>query len=179
MASLALIILLVLILQHGNLLTNMVNSEHLHDLGKLMFGFVVFWAYIAFSQFMLIWYANIPEETIWYAHRLRHGWEFVTILLALGHFVIPFFVLLSRTTKRNKQVLWGVTIWLLLMHYLDLYWLVMPVHSEGFHPHLLDLLTLLGVSGLFSAALIRLMVGPALIPTRDPRLAESLSFENM
>jgi len=179
MASLALIILLVLILQRGNLLTNMVNSEHLHDLGKLMFGFVVFWAYIAFSQFMLIWYANIPEETIWYAHRLHHGWEFVTVFLALGHFVIPFFVLISRTTKRNKPVLFGATVWLLLMHYLDLYWLVMPVFSEGFHPHLLDLLTLLGVGGLFSAVLISLMVGQALIPTRDPRLAESLSFENM
>jgi hypothetical protein len=179
MGALALIILLVLILQRGDLLTNMVNSEHLHDLGKLLFGFVVFWAYIAFSQFMLIWYANIPEETIWYAHRLSHGWEFVSVLLAVGHFVIPFFVLISRTTKRNKLVLVGATVWLLFMHYLDLYWLVMPVHSEGFHPHILDPLTLVGVGGLFLAALIRLMVGPALVPTRDPRLAESLSFENM
>lgn len=179
MGALALIILLVLILQRGDLLTNMVNSEHLHDLGKLLFGFVVFWAYIAFSQFMLIWYANIPEETIWYAHRLSHGWEFVSVLLAAGHFVIPFFVLISRTTKRNKLVLVGTTVWLLFMHYLDLYWLVMPVHSEGFHPHILDPLTVVGVGGLFLAALIRLMVGPALVPTRDPRLAESLSFENM
>lgn len=179
MASLALIILLVLILQKGELLTNMVNSEHLHDLGKLLFGFVVFWAYIAFSQFMLIWYANIPEETIWYAHRFSHGWEFVSVLLALGHFVLPFFVLISRTTKRNRSVLVGVTIWLLFMHYVDLYWLVMPVFSEGFHPHLMDLLTLLGIGGISSAVLIRLMVGPALVPTRDPRLAESLSFENI
>jgi hypothetical protein len=179
MGALALIILLVLILQRGDLLTNLVNSEHLHDLGKLMFGFVVFWAYIGFSQFMLIWYANIPEETIWYAHRLSHGWEFVSVLLAVGHFVIPFFVLISRTTKRNRLVLVGATVWLLFMHYVDLYWLVMPVHSEGFHPHMLDLLALVGVGGLFLAVLIRLMVGPALVPTRDPRLAESLSFENM
>ncbi|UCF37044.1 MAG: hypothetical protein JSU96_19980, partial [Acidobacteriota bacterium] len=180
MSNLAFLLLLVLILQRFGLLTNIVNSEHIHDLGKLMFGFVVFWAYIAFSQFMLIWYANIPEETLWYAHRWHHGWQYASILLAVGHFCFPFFLLLSRSAKRNRGVLVLATIWLLFMHYLDLYWLVMPgFQTEGLHPHVLDLLTFVGIAGLSFALVLQLMMKPSLVPTQDPRLAESLSFENM
>jgi hypothetical protein len=180
MSAIALIILMTLTLQRWGMVTSLVNSEHFHDLGKLLFGFVVFWAYIAFSQFMLIWYANIPEETLWFAHRWHHGWEVASVLLAAGHFVVPFFVLLPRSTKRKRSLMVLITIWLLAMHYLDMYWLVMPVYqTEGLHPHLLDVLTLFGVVGLFVAILTSLMVRPALIPTKDPRLAESLSFENI
>jgi hypothetical protein len=179
-AILSTLILLVLALQRYGLLLNIVSEEHFHDLGKLLFGFVVFWAYIAFSQFMLIWYASIPEETIWYAHRLHHGWEYVSFLLAAGHFVLPFFLLLSRNSKRKRIVLVGATLWLLGMHYVDLYWLVMPsFQAEGLHPHWLDLTLLIGLGGLFLAVLLRLMAKPLLIPRRDPRLAESLSFENI
>jgi len=177
---LCLLILLVLLLQRYGLLESIVSEEHLHDLGKLLFGFVVFWAYIAFSQFMLIWYANIPEETLWYAHRLHHGWEYLSFLLAAGHFVLPFFLLISRDAKRNHAVLMTGTVWLLVMHYVDLYWLVMPSYqTEAFRPHWLDLLSLLGLGGVFVAGLFRLMAKPLLIPRRDPRLAESLSFENI
>jgi hypothetical protein len=179
-AFLALLIALILILQGFRLLSNIISTEHFHDLGKLLFGFVVFWAYIAFSQFMLIWYANIPEETIWYAHRAEHGWEILTIALGLGHFVLPFFFLLSRTTKRKRTALLAAALWLLFMHYLDLYWLVMPnLQSHGLHPHWLDLTTFLALAGLHLAGLIWLMNRPALIPVKDPRLAESLSFENI
>ena len=179
-AILSTLILMVLALQRHDLLLNIVSEEHFHDLGKLLFGFVVFWAYIAFSQFMLIWYANIPEETIWFAHRLQHGWEHVSFLLAAGHFVLPFFLLLSRNSKRKRTVLVGATLWLLAMHYVDLYWLVMPsFQAEGLHPHWLDLTLLIGLGGLFLAGLLRLMAKPLLIPCRDPRLAESLSFENI
>ena len=177
---LCLLILLVLLLQRYGLLASIVSEEHLHDLGKLLFGFVVFWAYIAFSQFMLIWYANIPEETLWYAHRLHHGWEYLSFLLAAGHFVLPFFLLISRDAKRNHAVLMTGTVWLLVMHYVDLYWLVMPSYqTEAFRLHWLDLLSLLGLGGVFVAGLFRLMAKPLLIPRRDPRLAESLSFENI
>jgi hypothetical protein len=180
MSALAFLILQFLIFQRYGLLSNILNLEHFHDLGKLLFGFVVFWAYIAFSQFLLIWYAAIPEETAWYAHRLAHGWQYVSILLVVGHFALPFFLLLSRRAKRNRTVLTAATIWLLVMHYVDLYWLVMPAMPGGeFRPHPVDLLAFVGVGGLFLAVLVRLAIRPALVPTRDPRLAESLSFENI
>jgi uncharacterized membrane protein YpjA len=156
-----------------------VTAEHYHDLGKLLFAFVVFWAYIGFSQFMLIWYANMPEETIWYRHRLEHGWERVTVALVLGHFVLPFFFLLSRDVKRRRGTLAVAALWLLAMHYVDLYWLVMPAVSESFRPHWLDLVALVGVGGLALGAFGWLVRGPALVPVADPRLPESLSFENM
>ena len=99
------------------------SSEHLHDLGKLLFAFTVFWAYIAFSQFFLIWYGNIPEETIWYRIRLAGGFKLVTIALAVGHFALPFFFLLPRAIKRNAATLVMAAVWLLAMHFVDVYWL--------------------------------------------------------
>jgi len=118
--------LILLALALSPTLGEVITEEHFHDLGKLLFAFVVFWAYIAFSQFMLIWYGNIPEETLWYAHRTGPGWEGVTVALAAGHFVLPFFVLLSRDVKRRVPTLAAGAVWMLAMHYLDLYWLVMP-----------------------------------------------------
>ncbi len=127
-------------------LAGLVTAEHDHDLGKLLFGFVVFWAYIAFSQFMLIWYGNLPEETVWYAERLVPGWRTVTILLALGHFVLPFFFLLPRVTKRRRGLLLPAAVWLLAMHWLDLYWLVMPaLRPADATPRWVDLVALVGV----------------------------------
>jgi hypothetical protein len=161
-------------------LEGLVTAEHYHDLGKLLFGFVVFWAYIAFSQFMLIWYGNIPEETAWYAERLHGTWRGATLALALGHFVLPFFYLIFRRVKRRRSTLVAGCVWLLAVHYLDLYWLAMPaIHPEGFAPSLLDLTAFVGVGGLFLAAVGWLARKPALLPVGDPRLPESLSFENM
>ncbi|MDA2926472.1 quinol:cytochrome C oxidoreductase [Acidobacteria bacterium AH-259-G07] len=177
-AGLAFLVLIALWLQR-EALSRVVSFEHFHGLGKLLFGFMVFWAYIAFSQFLLIWYANIPEETVWYAQRLTHGWWWVTAFLALGHFVLPFFFLLPREVKRKRVTLVTAGVWLLAMHYLDLYWLVMPnLHPEGFHPHLLDATTWIALGGLFLGFLGISMRHSALVPIRDPRLAESLSFEN-
>ena len=179
-SSLSFLILMLFVLLRRNRLSGVINDEHFHDLGKLLFGFVVFWAYIAFSQFMLIWYGNLPEETIWFAQRWRNGWQYVSILLAVGHFVIPFFVLLSRGAKRNRVILGGVAVWMLLMHYLDLYWLVAPaVDPAGPQFYLPGLLVFLGLGGLFLGMLIHVSMGSALVPTKDPRLAESLSFENI
>ena len=182
---LALVVLLAVALERRRgPLAGIVTPEHYHDLGKLLFGFVVFWAYIGFSQFMLIWYGNLPEETVWYRHRFEHGWYPVSVAVAVGCFVVPFFFLLGRDVKRHRLTLSAAAIWLLVFHYVDIYWLVMPSAlvagpTPGFSPHWLDLLTLVAVGGLFAGALGRLMVGSALIPVADPRLAESLSFENM
>lgn len=180
LAILSALILLILALQGKGLLADAIGVEHLHDLGKLLFGFVVFWGYIAFSQFMLIWYGNIPEETAWYYHRLQHGWTGVTVVLVLGHFVLPFFFLLSREVKRKRLTLGLAAAWVLVFHYVDLYWLVMPgLQEHGFSPHVLDLTSLIGLGGLFLAGLGLLMRGASLVPLKDPRLEESLSFENI
>jgi hypothetical protein len=176
----SLLIFLVLRLKAGGALTRVVTGEHFHDLGKLLFGFVVFWAYIGFSQFMLIWYANLPEETFWFDLRWADpGWRWASIFLAAGHFVVPFFFLISQPVKRNRVTMTIAALWMLFMHYVDIYWLVMPtLHHESFHLSLLDLTCWLGIGGLFLAALGTLMQRGSLVPVRDPRLAESLAFEN-
>jgi len=171
--------LLGVLLRWGGLLRDVITAEHFHDLGKLLFAFTVFWAYIAFSQFMLIWYANIPEETAWYAHRAG-GWLGTSTLLALGHFVVPFFFLLPRGIKRAPTSLFLAALWIMAMHYVDIYWLVMPVlYHHGPHPTLFDALTFVGVGGLFVAIFARQLCRHPLIPTRDPRLPESLTFQNI
>lgn len=172
--------LLAAALRRSGVLGGTVTTEHFHDLGKLLFAFTVFWAYIAFSQYLLIWYGNIPEETIFYLHRSEGSWQVLTAMLAWGHFGLPFLFFLPRGVKRRGGLLVGGAVWLLLMHLADLHWLVMPVlHEHGFEPTLLDLTTLLGVGGSFLAAIGWQLRRRALIPVRDPRLPESMLFENV
>lgn len=175
----SLLILMVLQLQREGPLKSLVNQEHYHDLGKMMFGFIVFWAYLAFSQFMLIWYANIPEETFWFDMRWQNGWQNVSIFLAAAHFFVPFFWLISQPAKRSRWRLLAGALWILFMHWVDIFWIVMPTHSEGFHVSLVDVTCWLGVGSLFFAVLAYLMRGRSLVPVRDPRLAESLAFESV
>jgi hypothetical protein len=159
------------------------TREHYHDVGKLAFGFVVFWAYIAFSQYMLIWYANIPEEAAFYWPRQGdHWWIGVSLLLLFGHFFAPFLALISRIPKRRPGLLSLAAVWLLAMHWLDLYWLVAPrpdASAAGVPLHATDGALLVGLGGLFAFAILRPMARRPLLPARDPRLAESLTFENV
>ncbi|HET9766774.1 MAG TPA: hypothetical protein VFS60_07995 [Thermoanaerobaculia bacterium] len=179
MSAFALLIVLALLLQRRGVLGGVVTMEHFHDLGKLMFAFVVFWSYIAFSQFMLQWYANIPEEANWFAERLHHGWLPLSQALVIGHFAVPFFFLLMRDVKRHRGGLWASALWLLLMEWLDLYWLIMPgLYHEGPRIHLLDVLFFLALGAVFVGTLAWTLRGKALVPVNDPRLAESLAFEN-
>jgi hypothetical protein len=157
-----------------------ITAEHLHDLGKLLFAFTVFWAYIAFSQFFLIWYGNIPEETVFFLARLQGGFKLVTIALAVGHFGVPFFFLMPRAVKRNPATLVGAALWLLAMHYVDVYWLVIPsIQGLGARPGLVDVAALATVGGVFLAGFGWLLVKSPLVPAFDPRLSESLAFENV
>ena len=167
-------------LQRAGRLQGLISLEHYHDMGKLVFAFVVFWAYIGFSQYMLIWYANIPEETIWYEYRSVGPWATVSIVLILGHFVAPFFFLLSKHMKRRTGVLLTGAVWILLMHWLDVNWLVWPQTSPDRIPWgLVDLGLFVGMGGLFFAFVFQRMSRHALIPVGDPRLPESLQFENV
>jgi hypothetical protein len=126
LSSLAVITLLSLVLQSCGLLRGAVSVEHYHDLGKLTFGFVIFWAYIAFSQYMLIWYANIPEETQFFMPRQIGPWVAVSLALIVIHFVLPFFGLMSRHAKRGMSILGFWLVWLLVAHAYDVFWLIMP-----------------------------------------------------
>ena len=172
--------LVVVGLKPFKLLDDVVGPEHYHDLGKLLFAFTVFWAYIGFSQYFLIWYGNIPEETIFFRHRMHGSWGSVSFLLAFGHFIVPFFFLMPRSVKRNARLLTIGAAWLLVMHLVDVIWLIVPtIHPEGFHIGLSDVFALIAVSALFKSVLFRLLAGAPLVPVKDPRLPESLSFENM
>ncbi|QOJ15679.1 MAG: quinol:cytochrome C oxidoreductase [Planctomycetia bacterium] len=173
--------------QGSGKLTRAITKEHYHDLGKLMFAFVVFWTYIAFSQYMLIWYANIPEETRWYLVRQSGDWWQVSLALLLGHFCIPFVLFISRHPKRSKATLFIFAVWVLLMHWLDLFYLTRPPEAPegllagtggGIPLHLLDALCIVGVGGLFWAWVASALARHSLVPERDPWLKESLAFEN-
>jgi hypothetical protein len=175
----ALLSVMAVAMRQAGLLDTVVTAEHLHDLGKLLFAFTAFWAYIAFSQFFLIWYANLPEETVWYEARLKGSWTAVSLLLMAGHFGAPFFYLMGRAVKRRGWTLAVGGVWLLAMHFVDLYWQVMPtLHPEGLSPSLLDVAAFLAVGGCYVATAGWLLRRQALVPLRDPRLAESLAFEN-
>lgn len=175
----ALLSVVVPAMRAARLLDTVISAEHLHDIGKFLFAFTAFWAYISFSQFFLMWYANIPEETIFYKARMEGSWMTVSLFLMAGHFVAPFFYLMGRSVKRNGATLAVGGAWILLMHFVDLYWQVMPtLHPEGLRPSLLDVAALMTVGGCFVATASWLMRRHALVPLRDPRLAESLAFEN-
>ena len=179
LAGFAFLALAAVSLRRSGLVQGGIGSEHFHDLGKLLFAFTAFWAYIGFSQYFLIWYGNIPEETVWYRDRLEGGWRTVSVLLALGHFVVPFFFLLPRAMKRSGPALAAAASWLLLMHYVDVYWMVVPSLHERPAPGLADLGALLAVGGAFLAAFGALLRRHPLLPVGDPRLPESLAFENV
>jgi hypothetical protein len=175
----ALLSVVAVAMRRPGLLDTVISAEHLHDLGKLLFAFTAFWAYIAFSQFFLIWYANLPEETSWYKARIEGSWMQVSLFLMAGHFGVPFFYLMGRAVKRRGWTLAVGGAWLLAMHFVDLYWQVMPtLHPDGLRPSALDVAALVAIGGCFVAAASWLMRRQALVPLRDPRLAESLAFQN-
>jgi hypothetical protein len=167
-------------LQRSGRLAHAITVEHYHDMGKLIFAFTIFWAYIAFSQYMLIWYANLPEETGWYLRRQTGGWQAVSLLLLFGHFIVPFLVLLPRWVKRDGRLLVLPAVWMLAMHWMDIYWLVMPeMGAKGVPLGLMDLACFLAVGGTFVAAAARRLRDRSLVPEGDPRLQESLAFESV
>jgi len=151
--------------------------EHFHSLGKFLLAFTAFWAYVAFSQFMLIWIANLPEEVPWYVLRIDGGWRWVGAFLALGHFLVPFFLLLNRRVTRNPAALARVAVWILLVHWIDLYWVIMP-HLDRAGPRLSlwDLAAFLGVGGVAVAFAVFRMRGTVAVPIRDPYLEDSLRY---
>src|SRR5205085_9905852 len=172
--SLATSVLVVLTLRSAGYLRHTITVEHLHDVAKLMFAFTVFWAYIAFAQYFLIWYGNMPEETQFYLLRRNGSWYTASILLPILNFVVPFFLLLPRANKRNPVTLALAALWILLTHALDLYWQVLPVlHQDTARFHWVDAAAAVCVFGavlLSSAGGVQRLPW---IPDRGAGLAES------
>lgn len=180
-ATLAAVVLIALWLRGKGLLTNTIKTPHYNDLGKLMFGFTVFYAYIAFSQFFLIYYANIPEETLWFYHRLEGGWEYVTYGLLLGRFVLPFFVLLPMANKSNLTILKWTAAWIVFIHFVEQFWIVMPnrgiLNPEFHHIHFswMDATLAIALVGIALGLFFRQFSRHGMVAVNDPRYLESLN----
>lgn len=172
----AALILIVMFLWKQGILTNTIKKDHIYDLGVQLFGFTVFYAYIAFSQFLLIYYANIPEETVWYMERLNGGYEYLAYFYLFGRFVIPFVVLLPRWTKSNFKIVGSVSALILASHLVELYWIVMPVlHHHGFHFDWITITSFLGLGGIFMGLFFYRFKQNKMVPINDPKLADSLN----
>lgn len=173
-STLALLCLMSLYVIHKGWARGLVTMEHVHDLAKYTKAFTVFWAYIAFSQFMLIWYANLPEETIFYLHRSHGGWLFVSISLLVFRFVVPFLALLPRWAKRTPSHLASVCVLILVMQYVDLYWLIYPNYSSDFVAFSwMEIGAFLGFLGGFGLVVTQFLAKYNLLPIKDPRKQES------
>jgi hypothetical protein len=175
--AIALLILAVLGLTRTPALMDAVRMPHWLSLGKLLLAFTCFWAYIAFSQYMLVWIGNLPDTVPWVLLRQDHAWRWVAVALIVGHFVVPFLLLLSRARKMAPLRLAPVAAWILVMHYVDLYWLVMPpVRTDSIAPDIAHLTAFFGVGGAAIAVGIALLRGQHALPVRDPFLADSLAY---
>lgn len=171
--------ILSFVLQKSGRLTSVISVEHFHDLGKMTNAFTLFWAYIGFSQFMLIWAANIPEEAVFFRPRMFTEWKWASLALIIFHFAIPFVGMMSRHVKRNPPFLALWCAYMLGVHLFDLYWLVMPTYSPTemvIHP--IDLLCLAGVGGLFVFGALAAFGNARLLAIKDPRLGASIGFIN-
>jgi hypothetical protein len=156
-------------------LDGIVNDNHLHDLGKFMFAFTVFWAYIGFSQFMLIWYANLPEETGYFIHRFHGQWMYVSAFLLVGKFLLPFFVLLPRDAKRNPQILCFVGVFMLFAQWIDVLWMVQPeFFKDGPQLGWIEAGITLGFLGVFGLTVSRFLAKYNVVAIGDPRLPEAV-----
>ncbi len=177
LSAMALVIVLLVGFRDESPFTQVVRPQVVHDLGKLLFAFVMLWAYVNFSQFLIIWSGNLPEEIPWYVRRLRGGWQWLAFLVLVFHFVLPFLLLLSRDLKRNAPTLARVAGVLFVLRLVDLYWLVAPdLHHDGaFHLSWMDVAAPIGVGGIWFYWLARELKARPLLPRHEPDLEEFLA----
>ncbi len=176
LAILSFITLIIIFLRYNNILRDEISIEHLHNLGKLLFAFTIFWTYIAFSQYFLIWYGNIPEETEWYLHRWNGNWKPLSLFIVFGHFVFPFLFLLSRVPKRSIICMTFICIWMLVMHWIDLYWIIMPNYHHHFHFTWMDPLMVIGLGGIFIFVFWKRLIAHSIVPINDPDIKASIHY---
>ncbi len=175
LATFAFLIVMATYLVRREPMSQALAPRHFHDYGKLMFAFTLLWAYFSFSQFLIIWSANLPEEIVFYLHRSRHGWQWMSLLLVIGHFALPFVLLLSRNLKRTPPKLVKIALLILVMRWVDFYWQAAPTfHPETLLPHWLDVAAMAGIGGIWFGLFVRELRSRSLLPLNAPNLEEAL-----
>lgn len=185
-SGISLCILVTALLRRQGKLEGLVTAEHNHDMGKFLFAFTVFWAYIAFSQYFLIWYSNMPEETAFYVARKTGGWKAVFYFLAFGHFLVPFVVLLFRPVKKIPVLISAMASWAIFVHIVDMFWIVRPmvyagvdsVDKIGLGGLWVDVVAIGGVMSVFAALVIRKVNSGVLVAVNDPYMDQALEHKN-
>lgn len=174
-SAMALMIAVAVLLAQSEPMSGILQPRHLHDLGKLLLAFVMLWAYFAFSQLLIIWAGNLPEEIPFYVKRLRGGWGALGVLILLFHFALPFFLLLSRDLKRSARLLPRLAIAVIFMRLVDLFWMTAPEFSpDAFRVHWMDVAAPAGIGGIWLAYFAWQLKGRPLLPLGDPELAEAI-----
>jgi hypothetical protein len=174
-SAMAFMIIIIAMLSYSEPFAHFIQERHLHDLGKLLFAFNMLWAYFSFSQLLIIWSGNLPEEITFYDQRLRGAWGLVAVGVLLLHFFLPFLVLLSHDLKRNKRLLPVVACWMILMRILDVYWLTRPEFTRQALPSLWDFATILGLGGLWLWFFAAQLKQRPLLPLGEPKLEEAIA----
>jgi len=169
------IALLVILSDEGGPLEGVIGPSHLHDIGKLLLAFTMLWAYFSFSQFLIIWSGNLVDEIPWYMERLNGGWQWIGLLLVVFHFAFPFAMLLSQSLKRAGRKLVRIAALVIVMRFVDLFWIVAPAGKGAFHVHWMDFLAPLGIGGLWLGAFLFQLQKWPLLPVRDPHLEEAIA----
>ena len=173
-SSMSLMIAVIVLLARTEPFSHVVQRRHLHDLGKLLLAFVMLWAYFDFSQLLIIWSGNLPEEITFYRTRLHGEWGIVAVIVVTFHFFVPFFLLLSRDLKRNLKVLPQVAVWLIVMRFVDLFWMTRPEFTKVAWPNLWDLAAPLALVGLWIFVFAGQLKRMPLLPLGDPKLEEAI-----
>jgi hypothetical protein len=169
--SFAFVIALVIVLSKKSPLKEYMTTQHLHDLGNMMFAFMVLWAYLSFSQFLIIWAGNLPEEIPWYLRRLRGGWGWVALTIVTFHFATPFVLLLMRKVKRQADRLIKVCLLLIAIRIVDVYWVVKPAfYNQHLTIYWMDFIAPVAIGGLWLTLFFRQLNFRPLVPLKDPRL---------
>jgi hypothetical protein len=173
-SSMSLMIAVSVLLARSGPFDGIVQGRHLHDLGKLLLAFLMLWAYFDFSQLLIIWSGNLPEEISFYRTRLYGQWGVVAIIVVIFHFFVPFFLLLSRSLKRNMSLLPKVALWLVFMRIVDLFWMTRPEFTSTAWPSVLDFAAPLGLGGLWLFVFAGQLKRMPLLPLGDPKLEEAI-----
>jgi hypothetical protein len=175
LSAFAFVTFFLTLLSDNPAMEDVLRPNHFRDLGNLMLAFTMLWAYTNFSQFLLVWYGNIKEETPYYVTRMHGGWGLMAAILIVFHFFLPFFMLLMRSIKDRPQTIAVVTIIILVMRFIDIYWLVGPAHhGEHFHFSWITAFAFLGIGGLWLFAFISQLKGQTIIPIHETWVDEAI-----
>jgi len=174
-SAMSLMIAVVVLLSGSEPFAGILQKRHLHDLGKLLFAFNMLWAYFDFSQLLIIWSGNLPEEITFYRTRLSGGWGVVAVTVLVFEFAVPFLLLLSEDVKRNPRVISKLALWMIFMRLVDMFWTTRPELSARVLPTWLDIVVPVALIGLWVGFFARNLKQRPLLPLGDPKLEEAIA----